>query len=68
MLLPDLHTDFSEGRSGGLVFLSKIFLQFVVIHRVNSFNIVNEAEMDVFALFCFLEFSSFFSDPVDIGL
>ena len=42
--------------------LSKNFPQFVVIHTVKSFSIVNEAEADVF-----LEFSCFFYDPTDIG-
>ena len=36
--------------------------QFVVIHTVKGFSIVNEAEIDVF-----LELSSFFDDPVDVG-
>ena len=38
------------------------FAQFVVIHTVKDFNVVNEAEGDVF-----LEFSCFFYDPVDVG-
>ena len=38
------------------------FPQFIVIHRVKSFGIVNKAEIHVF-----LELSSFFNDPVDIG-
>jgi len=38
------------------------FPQFVVIHRVKGFSVVNEAEVDVF-----LEFSCFFYDPVDVG-
>ena len=42
--------------------LSKNFPQFVVIHTVKSFSIVNEAEADVF-----LEFSCFLYDPVDVG-
>ena len=37
-------------------------LQFVVIHTVKGFNVVNEAEVDVF-----LEFPCFIYDPVDIG-
>ena len=36
--------------------------QFVVIHTVKGFSIVNEAEMDVF-----LEFSCFFYDSMDVG-
>ena len=35
--------------------------QFVVIH-VRGFSVVNEAEVDVF-----LELSSFFYDPTDVG-
>ena len=42
--------------------LFKNFPQFVVIHMVKGFSIVNEAEVDVF-----LEFSCFFYDPVDVG-
>ena len=38
------------------------FPQFIVIHRVEGFCVVNEAEIDVF-----LEISCFFDDPVDIG-
>ena len=40
----------------------KNFPQFVVIHTVKGFSIVNEAEVDVF-----LEFSCFFYDPTDVG-
>ena len=36
--------------------------QFVVIHTVKGFSIVKEAEVDVF-----LEFSSFFYDPENVG-
>ena len=42
--------------------LFKNFPQFVVIHTVKGFGIVNKAEVDVF-----LELSSFFDDPVDVG-
>ena len=38
------------------------FPPFIVIHTVKGFGIVNKAEIDVF-----LEFSSFFDDPVDVG-
>ena len=38
------------------------FLQFVVIHTVKGFGIVNKAEIDVF-----LELSCFFHDPADVG-
>ena len=36
--------------------------QFVVIHTVKGFSVVNEAEVDVF-----LEFSLFFYDLADVG-
>ena len=39
--------------------LFKNFPQFVVIHTVKGFHVVNEAEVDVF-----LEFSCFFCDPI----
>ena len=61
-MLPDLHTDFSRGRWGGLVFPSQNFPQFIVIHTVKGFGIVNNAEIDVF-----LELSCFFDDPLDVG-
>ena len=38
------------------------FPQFIVIHTVKDFGIVNRAEINVF-----LEFSCFFDDPADIG-
>ena len=38
------------------------FPQFVVIHIVKGFGIVNKAEVDVF-----LELSCFFDDPTDVG-
>ena len=41
--------------------LLKNFPQFVVIHTVKGFIIVNKAGVDVF-----LEFSCFFCDPVDV--
>ena len=42
--------------------LLKNFPQFVVIHIVKGFSIVNEAGIDVF-----LELSCFFNDPTDVG-
>ena len=38
------------------------FPQFIVIHSVKDFGIVNKAEIDVF-----LELSCFFHDPADVG-
>ena len=42
--------------------LFKNFPQFVVVHTVKDFGVVNKAEVDVF-----LELSCFFYDPVDVG-
>ena len=41
--------------------LLKNFPQFVVVHTVKGFGIVNKAEIDVF-----LELSAFFDDPTDV--
>ena len=38
------------------------FPEFIVIHRVKGFDIVNNTEIDVI-----LEFSCFFDDPADVG-
>ena len=38
------------------------FPQFIVIHTVKGFGIVNKAEIDAF-----LELSCFFHDPADVG-
>ena len=38
------------------------FPQFIVIHTVKGFGIVNKAEIDVF-----LKLSCFFHDPADVG-
>ena len=43
-------------------YLFKIFPEFVVIHTVKGFGIVNKAEIDVS-----LELSCFFYDPPDVG-
>ena len=43
-------------------YLFQIFPQFVVIHRVKGFGLVNKAEVDVF-----LELSCFFDDAADVG-
>ena len=42
--------------------LFKNFPQFVVIHTVKGFGIVDKADIDVF-----LELSCFFDDPTDVG-
>ena len=46
----------------GYSHLFKNFPQFVVIHTVKGFSIVNEAELNAF-----LELSCFFCDPTDVG-
>ena len=38
------------------------FPQFVVIHTVKGFSVVNETEVDIF-----LEFSCFLYNPTDVG-
>ena len=40
----------------------KNFPQFVVIHTVKGFGVVNKAEVDVF-----LELPCFFNEPADVG-
>ena len=42
--------------------ISQNFPQFIVIHTVEGFGIVNKAEVDVF-----LELSCFFDDPAHVG-
>ena len=42
--------------------LLKNFPQFVVIHTVKGFGVVNKAEVDIF-----LELSCFLDDPMDVG-
>ena len=42
--------------------LLKNFPQFIVIHTVKGFGVVNKAEVDVF-----LELCCFFDDPTDVG-
>ena len=42
--------------------ISLRIFQFVVIHTVKGFAIINEAEVDVF-----LELSCFFNDPTEVG-
>ena len=50
--------------AGQVVWYSHLFQnfpQFIVIHTVNGFGILNKAEIDVF-----LELSCFFDDPADV--
>ena len=62
LLLSDLHTDFSRGRSDGLVFPSLSELSRVCYDPHKGFGIVNKAEVNVF-----LELSCFFDNPTDVG-
>ena len=51
--------------AGQVVLYSHLFQnfpQFVVIHTVKDFGMVNKAEIDIF-----LELSCFFDDPADVG-
>ena len=51
--------------AGQVVWYSHLFQnfpQFVVIHTVKGFDIVNKAE-----IYVFLELSCFFDDPTDVG-
>ena len=45
-----------------MVWDSHLFQNFIVIHTVKGFGIVNKAEIDVF-----LELFCFFDDPTDVG-
>ena len=63
-MLTNLHTGFSQ-ETGKVVWYShrfKTFPQFVVIHIVKGFGIVNKADVDAF-----LKLSSFFDDAADVG-
>ena len=56
---------FLRRQVGKVVWYSHLFQnfqQFVVIHTVKGFGVVNEAKIDVF-----LELSCFFDDPMDVG-
>ena len=51
--------------AGQVVWYSHLFQnfpQFIVIHTVKGFGVVNKAEVDIF-----LELSCFFDDPADVG-
>ena len=49
-------------RWSGYSHLSQNFPQFIVIHPVKGFGVINKAEIDVF-----LELFCFFNDPKDVG-
>ena len=50
------------GQVLGYSHLFQNFPQFIVIHTVKGFGIVNKAEIDIF-----LELSCFFNAPADVG-
>ena len=62
LLLPDLYRGFSRGRPCGLVFPSLSEFSTVYCDSHKDFGIVNREEIGVF-----LELSSFFNDPADVG-
>ena len=67
LLLLDLHTVFSGGRWGGLVFPSLLRTFHCLLWSTESKalvinEVINEAEVDVF-----LEFPCFFYDPADVS-
>ena len=61
-LLRNLYTDQEAGQVVWYSHLFQNFPQFIVIHTVKGFGIVNKTEVDVF-----LELLCFFDDPVDVG-
>ena len=60
-LLTCIQVSQEEGQVVWYSHLFQNFLQFIVIHAVKDFGIVNKAEIDVF-----LELSCFFHDPTDV--
>ena len=62
LLLPDLQISQEAGQVFWYSHLFQNFPQYIVIHTVQGFGIVNKAEIDVF-----LELSCFFDDPADVG-
>ena len=57
-----IHDSQEAGKEVWYSHLMKNFPQFLVIHTIKGFGIVNKAEVDVF-----LELPSFFNDPMAIG-
>ena len=57
-----IHVSQEAGQVVWCSHLSQNFPQFIVIHIVKGFGIVDKAEIDVF-----LELSCFFHDPADVG-
>ena len=61
-LFTSIHVSQEAGKGGWYSHLFKNSPQFVMIHTVKGFGIVNKAEIDVF-----LELSCFFHDPADVS-
>ena len=61
-LLTCIQVSWEVGKVVWYSHLFKNFPQFVMIHTVKGFSVVNEVEVDVF-----LGLSWFFNDPVDVG-
>ena len=57
-----IHTSQEAGQVIWYSHLLKNFPQFIMIHTVKGFGIINKAELDIF-----LELSCFFHDPADVG-
>ena len=62
MVVGDIQISQEAGQVVWYSHLFQNFPQFIVIHTVKGFGIVNKAEIDVF-----LELSCFFHDPADVG-
>ena len=60
--LTSIHVSQETGQVVWYSHLFKNLPQFVVIHTVKGFGVVNKTEVDVF-----LELSCFFDDPMDVG-
>ena len=57
-----IHVSQEAGQVVWYAHLFQNFPQFIVIHTVKGFGIVNKSEIDFF-----LELSCFFDDPADVG-
>ena len=62
LLLPDLQVSQEAGQVVWYSHLFQNYPEFVVVHTIKGFGIVNKAEVVIF-----LELSCFFDDPADVG-
>jgi len=62
VLLTCIQISQEAGQVVSYSYLFKNFPEFVVVHTIKGFGIVNKAEIDVF-----LELACFFHDPADVG-